>query len=347
MRFKTLLLGSATAFAFAGGAAQAADLSVAEPVDYVRVCDAFGAGYWYIPGTDTCLRLGGEVKFKVQFFEEDDLYSDHTGSWDFTTSWDFDVTTKSMTDWGPLTTYFKMSGESVEGGNAVSVTTEEYYLSLGPVLLGSTASAFDIVGGGYTEEDFKLSDNTVDQIQLSWAINGFGLVVAIEAPSDRWDTHELNDMPDLVAALTAGGTGWDAGVSFLYADLDGGDALWAVQGKLELDVWGDQLLLGAMYVDDGGVDHHSGWGAYGGDQAGGLENGYSVLVSYQHNWSSNLYSAATFAYWNDDNHSDDGWDAAFTTAFSPAEGLWVGGDISTDEDSAWLVVLFATREFGG
>lgn len=30
-----------------------------EPVDYVRICDDFGSGYWYIPGTDTCLRLGG------------------------------------------------------------------------------------------------------------------------------------------------------------------------------------------------------------------------------------------------------------------------------------------------
>ena len=70
MKLKTLLLGSAAAFAVAG-AAQAADLSVAEPVDYVRVCDAFGAGYWYIPGTDTCLKIGGYVRFDVNF---------HTGS---------------------------------------------------------------------------------------------------------------------------------------------------------------------------------------------------------------------------------------------------------------------------
>jgi hypothetical protein len=319
------------------------------------VCDAFGAGYWYIPGTDTCLRIGGEVKFKTEFYDEKFLYSDsdstdadHTGSWNFTTSWDIDVTTKSMTDWGPLTTFAKFSGESAFGGNAVGVTTEEYYLSLGPVLLGSTDSAFDIVGGGYTEEDFKLSDTTVDQVQLSWAINGFGIVLAIEDPSDRWSSHENNDMPTLVAALSASGTGWDAGVSFLYSDLHDNSDLWAVQAKLELDVWGDQLLLGALYTDDGGYEHDAATAPfYGNDGAGGLESGYSVLVSYQHNWSSNLYSAATFAYWSDDNDNDDGWDAAFTTAFSPADGLWVGGDISTDEDSDWLLVLYATREFGG
>ncbi len=66
MKLKTLLLSSAAAFAFVG-AAQAADLSVAEPVDYVKVCDAFGAGYWYIPGTDTCLKIGGLVQFDVDF----------------------------------------------------------------------------------------------------------------------------------------------------------------------------------------------------------------------------------------------------------------------------------------
>jgi hypothetical protein len=343
MRFKTLLLGSATAFAFAGGAAQAADLSVAEPVDYVRVCDAFGAGYWYIPGTDTCLRLGGEVKFKTEFFDDEELYTGHTGSWKFTTSWDFDVTTKSMTDWGPLTTYFKMSGESLPGGNAVSVTTEEYWLSLGPVLLGSAASAFDVAGGGYTESDFKLSYHTVDQAQLSWAMNGFGLVIAVEDPSDRWATSETNDMPDLVAAISASGTGWDAAVSFLYADL-ALDSQIAVQGKIEFDVWGDQLLLGALWADNGAnVD-------------GGrldVEDGWSVVASYQHNWSSNLYSAATFHYEDSDDIPGEGWDVAFTTAFSPASGLWVGADITYSElegpaaGDSWLFTLFAVREFGG
>lgn len=33
-----------------------AGVSAAEPVEYVRICDAFGAGFHYVPGTDTCLR---------------------------------------------------------------------------------------------------------------------------------------------------------------------------------------------------------------------------------------------------------------------------------------------------
>ncbi len=59
--FKSLILGSAAAvFAVAG--AQAADLPVkAKPVEYVKVCSAYGAGFYYIPGTDICLRVGGFI----------------------------------------------------------------------------------------------------------------------------------------------------------------------------------------------------------------------------------------------------------------------------------------------
>ena len=55
---KSLLLGSAAGIAAVAGA-QAADLPSrkAAPVEYVRVCSAYGAGFFYIPGTDTCLRI--------------------------------------------------------------------------------------------------------------------------------------------------------------------------------------------------------------------------------------------------------------------------------------------------
>ena len=42
------------------GGAQAADLPVkAKAVEYVRICSLYGAGFFYIPGTDTCIKLGG------------------------------------------------------------------------------------------------------------------------------------------------------------------------------------------------------------------------------------------------------------------------------------------------
>ncbi|HWL06142.1 MAG TPA: porin, partial [Xanthobacteraceae bacterium] len=59
---KSLLLGGAAGLiAFTG--AQAADLPVkAKPVSYVKICDLYGAGYFYVPGTETCIKLGGYVR---------------------------------------------------------------------------------------------------------------------------------------------------------------------------------------------------------------------------------------------------------------------------------------------
>ena len=59
---KSLVLGSAAALVVVGGA-QAADLPVkAKAVEYVRVCSLYGAGFWYIPGTDTCIKIGGYLR---------------------------------------------------------------------------------------------------------------------------------------------------------------------------------------------------------------------------------------------------------------------------------------------
>jgi hypothetical protein len=64
---KGLVLGS-TAALFAMGGAQAADLPVkAKAVEYVRICSLYGAGFFYIPGTDTCIKLGGYLRADVTF----------------------------------------------------------------------------------------------------------------------------------------------------------------------------------------------------------------------------------------------------------------------------------------
>ncbi|MCW5686715.1 MAG: porin [Pseudolabrys sp.] len=61
---KSLLLGSAAGLV-AIASAQAADLPVkAKPVQYVKICSLYGAGFYYIPGTDICLKVGGWTRFE-------------------------------------------------------------------------------------------------------------------------------------------------------------------------------------------------------------------------------------------------------------------------------------------
>src|SRR6202163_3823852 len=64
---KSLILGSAAGLLAMSGA-QAADLPVkAKAVEYVRICSLYGAGFFYIPGTDTCLKLGGYLRVDTTF----------------------------------------------------------------------------------------------------------------------------------------------------------------------------------------------------------------------------------------------------------------------------------------
>ena len=61
------LLGSAAALVAVGGA-QAADLPVkAQPTQYVKICSLYGAGFYYVPGTDMCLKIGGWVRAEYAY----------------------------------------------------------------------------------------------------------------------------------------------------------------------------------------------------------------------------------------------------------------------------------------
>src|SRR5215204_636566 len=70
---KSLLLVSAAGLVAVSGA-QAADLPVkAKPVEYVKICSLYGAGFYYIPGTDICLKVGA-------YFRAEYAYGNHGAS---------------------------------------------------------------------------------------------------------------------------------------------------------------------------------------------------------------------------------------------------------------------------
>src|ERR1700688_340182 len=64
---KIALLSTAAGFVAVAGA-QAADMPVkAAPVQYVKICSLYGDGFYYIPGTDTCLKLGGYLRVQAEY----------------------------------------------------------------------------------------------------------------------------------------------------------------------------------------------------------------------------------------------------------------------------------------
>src|SRR3954469_7892029 len=67
MTVRTLLLGTAAGLVAISGA-QAADMPVkAAPVQYVKICSLYGDGFYYIPGTDTCLKLGCYLRVQAEY----------------------------------------------------------------------------------------------------------------------------------------------------------------------------------------------------------------------------------------------------------------------------------------
>ena len=67
MNIKSLLLGSAAALVAVSGAraADAVVIAEPEPMEYVRICDTYGVGFYYIPGTETCLKLSGYIRYDI------------------------------------------------------------------------------------------------------------------------------------------------------------------------------------------------------------------------------------------------------------------------------------------
>lgn len=95
---KAFLLGAIpfTALASPSPAAQPLVIDVPQPVEQRRVCDTYGQGYVFLPGAQTCLKIGGQFRFERG---EADPLTGQSRAARFTPSF----TTKSQTGLGALT----------------------------------------------------------------------------------------------------------------------------------------------------------------------------------------------------------------------------------------------------
>lgn len=147
MNIKSLLLGSA-AVLVAASTAQAADAIIVEPepVEYVRICDAYGTGFFYIPGTETCLKLGGNIRSTFKHVNRETAGVDDllVGQWNYRGRFNFDA--RNETDWGTLRSYLQLEGSGGNPGGAVGIQTLE--ISVAGFRLG-TGDGYWATGHGY------------------------------------------------------------------------------------------------------------------------------------------------------------------------------------------------------
>ncbi|MCO4319833.1 porin [Phyllobacterium sp. 21LDTY02-6] len=204
MNIKSLLLGSAAVLVAATGARAADAVVVAEPepVEYVRVCDTYGAGFFYIPGTETCLKIDGYVRVDVK---GGDLLGRNTDTDAEIDSYKhrsrgvvrFDA--RSDTELGTLRSYIATEFTVDEGADSVGLP--HAFIELGGFRIGVTDSVFGSwTGGGNVINDdlIDYDGDKTNQVNYTFAGgNGFSAVIGLEQ-GDK--DHLVTDyMPHVVA----------------------------------------------------------------------------------------------------------------------------------------------------
>src|SRR5882757_9470838 len=219
---KSLVLGSAAGLVAMTGA-QAADLPVkAKAVEYVRVCSLYGAGFFYIPGTDTCVKFGGYLRVDTTF--------NSSGTQD-APSWNgdsgqgnryhdyfvtrsrlaFTVDTRTATEYGVVRTFGQADFQFDTLG--AGGTTNPNTLNTN---LGNNTNLLNSAGGGYTAVEF---------VFLQFA--GFTFGKSASAYATPWHGYPGNNSSNLL-----GGHDTVTGVSNIQYTAQFGNG---VSGTIGLD----------------------------------------------------------------------------------------------------------------
>jgi hypothetical protein len=297
MNIKSLLFGSAAALVAVSGARAADAVVVAEPepAEYVRICDVYGAGYFYIPGTETCLRVGGYVRMDISGGQEgsftgrsspiDVMNGEARRSYGIQSRFALRTYTGQETELGTLKT-FTETRINYTNGDGTTVDSHFMWIQLGGLRLGVDESAFDTFQGyaGNVINDTLVPYGGFGTNLISYTFdagNGFSALVSLEQgngayslvtrPGDTWvsDDNTIDSyMPHVVGGLKyTAGWGGISGVAAYNSNYEE----WS--GKVRLDVNAtDQISLWIMggYGSDDNIDRNfykpwgGNWAVWGG-----------------------------------------------------------------------------------
>lgn len=205
---KSLVLGSAAMFAGAG--AQAADLPVkAKAIEYVKICSLYGAGFYYIPGSDTCIKLSGYIRAETLMGSNsifntanNGIGAAHNRLSNYYTSRsraDLAMDTRTATEYGVVRTFADLAFTWTAGGYAGAGTT---------AVNGSTSYNGNAVG---TSGSGSITGGSLGIYYAFIQFAGFTIGRAQSQFSSPWTNYPGNAFDGL-----PGGAGWDAVNQFAY-----------------------------------------------------------------------------------------------------------------------------------
>ncbi|QQO17801.1 porin [Bradyrhizobium diazoefficiens] len=312
---KSLLLGSAAGLIAVGGA-QAADLPVkAKAVEYVKICSLYGAGFYYIPGTDTCIKLGGYLRAEVGL-NTNSIYGIENGSpggaknrlsnyYTMRAREDLNIDTRTATEYGVVRTFFDATFSWTTGG----------YIGTGSAT-GATAYSSTIAGSTtLNPSDGGTSGGSLGVYYAFIQFAGFTMGKAVSQFDAPWTNYPGNNIDSLV-----GGSGTVTGVNqFSYtADFGQGvTASFSAEDRAAYYDAGNINLTGATAAGLVG-------GSYGSNGIGGTRSPNLVgMVRVDQAWG--LFQASVAAHDNHvgyygatelTGHPDDKWGWAVQLALS-------------------------------
>ena len=237
MKLKTLLLGSAASL-MAATSSFAADAVVAEPeaVEYVRVCDAYGTGYFYIPGTERCLKLSGEVRFQYDIVNSDaGTVDDVDADWAYRAR--FAVNSANESDFGTIRTYMRFEANYNDPGVTTAITAggvpigqRQRDLFLQAMTLSIGGFEVGIFDNYWTKNNgygnlFAMADGYYGYSQAIYAqytyeVAGFAVTAGVEQLTNDNAAGTPNfsgDQLNLYAGASYGGS-WGSAAATLYYD---------------------------------------------------------------------------------------------------------------------------------
>lgn len=285
MNIKSLLLGSAVAAVAATGARAADAIVIAEPepMEYVRVCDTYGVGYFYIPGTETCLRIGGWLRYEI-----------HTNNTTLNNGWGkrarsrLEFNTRNESELGTVAGYLRLEhshdalttttnnnvNSTVAAPGTFTAENFQYSLGVGGLEMGYRDSTYTrwFGYGGFTDDGNVYGFNKNHYISYTFAADGFTGFVSLDHDNSN------NYMPDLAA-----GVGGTFGNVEALATIGYDESLESValRGKLTAPVGPVNLRLAGFYQSRANVGANRYWSA-------AQITGYTITgaaITRQSDWS--------------------------------------------------------------
>lgn len=291
---KSLLLGSAAGLVAVAGAS-AADLGVKKPtaVEYVKTCPTYGAGFFVVPGTTSCLKIVGRVRADFM------VHSPVTRAGNKTTIRvreyiGFDH--RTATEYGLLRTYARayiqhQSGSTNGSSTPSGVALEYAFIQFGGLTAGRVAPAFEhgwnqfyltsgqSMAGGYHSDVSYVNS-------LGYTANfggGFSATVTLDDATDRhnWAAGPARAghvLPDITGALVydqswgtirlAGAIGQMMSSTNAFSTKYG----YAVEGGVKINLpmltKGSNIWVSGSYAK--GMVNYAGYGVFGATTVGSV-----------------------------------------------------------------------------